>query len=159
MSTKNNYLYPALFTKEDDGGYSIEFPDLPGCFTCGDDIEEALSMAKEALELHLYCLEKDGDAIPSPSEVKPSSDSESVYLVSVFMPPVRDEMSQQRVKKTLTIPKWLNDYGNQKHINFSQVLENALLIKAGAGYYGLNMPKKEKKIQTNGNTKRKLAMS
>ena len=61
------YAYPAIFAQEDDGSFSIDFPDLEGCHTCGDSLEDGLEMAEDALALVLYGYEKDGRAIPAPS--------------------------------------------------------------------------------------------
>ena len=55
----SNYVYPAIFTSEPDGGYSVYFPDLEGCYTCGDTLADALFMAEDALALILYGYEKD----------------------------------------------------------------------------------------------------
>jgi Uncharacterized conserved protein len=62
------YLYPAYFRRVESGGYSVDFPDLPGCVSAGDSLEEALVMAREALALHLYGMAEDGDTIPAPSD-------------------------------------------------------------------------------------------
>ena len=66
---KDCYVYPAIFTYEDDG-ISVEFPDLPGCLTCADTTEEAIKMAKEALGLHLYGTEKENETIPVASNIR-----------------------------------------------------------------------------------------
>lgn len=66
---KDCYVYPAIFTYEDDG-ISVEFPDLPGCLTCADTTEEAIKMAKEALGLHLYGIEKENETIPVASNIR-----------------------------------------------------------------------------------------
>jgi len=124
---KDRYIYPAIFIYADDG-ISVEFPDLPGCYTCGDTDEEALHMAKEALALHLYGLEEDGYPIPEPtpaSKIK-IEPKQVVVLIEVWMPPFRDEMKHRAVKKTLTIPKWLDDLARQHNVNFSHLLQNAL---------------------------------
>nr|WP_223156833.1 type II toxin-antitoxin system HicB family antitoxin [Thermosediminibacter oceani] len=63
---KDVYVYPAIFTYAEDG-ISIEFPDLPGCLPCAKTTEEAIKNAKEAMALHLWGMEKDGDPIPEPS--------------------------------------------------------------------------------------------
>jgi predicted RNase H-like HicB family nuclease len=63
----DRYIYPAIF-EHDDEGYTITFPDLPGCITCGENLEQAYLMAKDALELHLFGMEQDNDEIPRPSE-------------------------------------------------------------------------------------------
>ncbi len=130
------YIYPAIFERDEDG-YSITFPDLPGCITCGDSLEDAYLMARDALELHLYGMEEDNDDIPSPSKperITVNSDS-FITLVEAYMPLIRDEMANKAIKKTLTIPKWLNDLGENKKVNFSQVLQNALKEKLGVYDY------------------------
>ena len=63
----DRYVFPAVFDPCEEGGYTVTFPDLPGCITEGDTEEESFQMAKEALELHLYGMERDGDEIPKPS--------------------------------------------------------------------------------------------
>ncbi|MGG3803149.1 type II toxin-antitoxin system HicB family antitoxin [Metabacillus fastidiosus] len=127
LNKKDRYMYPAIFDFAEDG-ISVEFPDLPGCLTCGDNQEDALMMAKEALSLHLYGLEVDGDNIPDPSpltnlNVQPN---QVVVIIDAWMPPFRHEMENKAVKKTLTIPKWLDDHATQHKINFSKVLQDAL---------------------------------
>lgn len=124
---KTNYAYPAFFYFDDDG-ISIEFPDLPGCLPCAKTQEEAFHVAKEAMGLHLFGLEIDGDEIPAPSpigELKPE-DGALVALVDVFMPAIRAKANNKVVKKTLTIPAWLNAAAMERDINFSQVLQDAL---------------------------------
>jgi len=127
------YVYPALFTYDKDG-ISVEFPDLPGCYTCGANDEEAFRMASEALELHLFGMERDGDAIPEPTPVKqiPVGANQVVVLIKANMRLTRLEISHKAVKKTLTIPFWLNEVAEAHNINFSQVLQEAL--KETLGY-------------------------
>jgi predicted RNase H-like HicB family nuclease len=64
------YVYPAIFTREKDGGYSVLFPDIEGCYTCGDTMADALDMAQDVLCLMLYDMEKDGRTIPAPTDIK-----------------------------------------------------------------------------------------
>ncbi|ADO83692.1 type II toxin-antitoxin system HicB family antitoxin [Ilyobacter polytropus] len=125
---KDVYIYPAIFTYADDG-ISIEFPGLEGAYTCGDTEEEALYMAKDCLELHLYGMEEDGETIPEALKIRDIKlgEDQSVVMVRVNMKPVRDEMQNKAVKKTLTIPKWLNDAALKQHINFSALLKSALM--------------------------------
>jgi predicted RNase H-like HicB family nuclease len=129
---KDLYVFPAIFDIDDDG-ISVEFPDLPGCFTCGDTIDEAYKNAKEALELHLYGMEKDNDPIPEPTPLNKIKiqKNQSIMLIEAWMPLVRSEMENRAVKKTLTIPKWLNDIAEQKKVNFSQILQKALKEELG----------------------------
>ena len=126
MNTKT-YCYPAFFYFDSDG-ISIEFPDLPGCLPCADTEEEAFHNAKEALGLHLYGMEKDGDPIPSPTSIRDLHPDEGgiVAMVDVFMPPIRDRINQKAVKKTVTIPAWLNQEAETAGANFSLILQNGL---------------------------------
>ena len=123
----NYYAYPAYLYYDEDG-ISVEFPDLPGCLPCGDTTEEALHNAKEAMGLHLYGMEQDGDEIPAPTPVRDLHPEEGgiVTLVEVFMPSIRDRAENRVVKKTLTIPASLNREAEEAHVNFSQVLQDAL---------------------------------
>ncbi|WP_313803717.1 type II toxin-antitoxin system HicB family antitoxin [Cytobacillus sp.] len=127
MSLKNSYVFPAIFDNADDG-ISVEFPDLPGCLTCGDIEEEAREMAKEAIGLHLYGMEKDAGEIPSPTSFRDIKveDNQVVVMIEVWMPLVRDQVENQAIKKTLTIPQWLDEAAREKRVNFSRVLQDAL---------------------------------
>lgn len=129
---KDNYMFPAIFECR-KGKYVITFPDLPGCITEGSDLDNALKMAKEALELHLYNLEEDKDVIPVPSNPENFNLPKHSFtsLIEVWMPPIRDEMNNAYIKKTLTIPKWLNDKAVEKKLNFSQLLQTAVKYKLG----------------------------
>lgn len=124
----DRWIFPAIFEPGENRGYVVVFPDLPGCITEGATIEEALHMAKDALELYLYGLEEDGDPIPEPTAPDKIRVPEGAFvsLVEAWMPVVRDEMRNRAVKKTLTIPKWLNDRAEASGVNFSHVLQAAL---------------------------------
>lgn len=124
---KDRYIFPAILTYEKEG-ISIEFPDLPGCLPCANSDEEALKNAKEALELHLYGMEKDNDPIPEPSEIHDIKlrKNQVCILVEAWLSLVRSEMENRSVCKNLTIPKWLDDIAKQKKVNFSQILQAAL---------------------------------
>lgn len=124
-------FYPAVFTPEDDGGYSVAFPDLDGCFTQGETIEDAYKMAFDALGLAIDFLESEKRTIPSPStpnEIK-LNENEFVVIIEFDMLEYQKKHNSKSVKKTLTIPQWLNEEAMAKNINFSQVLQEALLIK------------------------------
>lgn len=124
---KDKYVYPAIFHYANDG-ISIEFPDLPGCLSCADTDEEALYMAEDALGLWMVDLEEDNEEIPEPSKLKDievGKDQKTV-LVSVWMPMVRKAINNRSIKKTLTIPQWLDIMAREKGINFSYILQEAL---------------------------------
>lgn len=131
MERPDFYRYHAIFTYEQDGVH-VTFPDLPGCVTFGKDEDEAIRMAREALALHLYGMEQDNDEIPESSGLKLLAENESLetnetfFLVEVFMPAFRDKQSKRFVKKTLSIPYWLNAEAERQGINFSQTLQQAI---------------------------------
>lgn len=105
------YIYPAIFTPEKEGGFSISFPDIEGCYTCADDLEEGLKMADDALSLMLVSMEDDGEDIPLPTainELKLNKDEFST-LICVDTIKYRNTLNNMAVKKTLSIPAWLND--------------------------------------------------
>ena len=127
----SKYAYPAIFTPEDEGGFSIRFPDLEDCYTCGDDIVDGLIMAEDVLALVLYGYEKDGRDIPLPSKETdiPLKNGEFVNYVACATLEYRKIYSNKAVKKTLTIPEWLNEAATAMGLNFSQILQEALMSK------------------------------
>jgi len=126
MTRPQSYTYMAIFTQEADGGYSVRFPQLDGCYTQGDTFEEARQEAIEAMSLHLYGMEQDGEAIPAASMDTITVPGEMAVPITAWMTPFRDEMENRAVKKTLTIPAWLNDAAERKGVNYSQILQSAL---------------------------------
>jgi len=127
------YLYPAYFRHVKSGGYSMDFPDLPGCVSAGKGLEEALAMAREALSLHLFGMLEDGDEIPAASDPASLSPDKGAFIAPVEGRPdmVGDEIRNRSVKKTLTIPRWLNAEAKRQRVNFSQVLRDALRERLG----------------------------
>jgi predicted RNase H-like HicB family nuclease len=128
------YLYPAYFRHTVSGGYSVDFPDLPGCVSAGDDLAEALAFAREALSLHLYGMLEDNESIPTASDPTSLGAEEDSFVAPVEGRPdmARDEIRNRSIKKTLTIPNWLNEEAERNNINFSQVLQEALKERLGA---------------------------
>ena len=122
--------YPACFIKE-DSGYSIIFPDLD-IATCGDTLDDAFSMAVDCLAGFLYSANLDGEHI-SPDKVMQeldvTSDEAFVNIVTVDVAEYAKSHFTKSVRKNLTIPSWLNDAAIKQNINFSQVLQEALLTK------------------------------
>lgn len=125
------YVYPAIFTPEKEGGYSVFFPDLEGCYTCGDDLQDALFMANDVLAFVLYDYETEGKEIPVPSKAEDieKSDRDFVNYVACDTVEYARMHNNRAVKKTLTIPQWLNDAAIRQDVNFSQVLQEALMQK------------------------------
>ena len=121
------YAFPAIFTKEEHG-YSVVFPDLDGCATCGDTLPDAIEMAEDALCLMLYDHEEVGDTIPEASDIRVIATDENAIVSMVCCDTLeyRKLYDNKAVKKTLTIPNWLNTIAERAGINFSMVLQNAL---------------------------------
>lgn len=123
-------VYPALFTPYEDGtgGYMVEFPDLPGCVTGGDDMAEALFMAEDAASGWVLTELEEGKMAPAASEYKAIEPAagQIVSLVVLDMEVYAAKYGKRAVKKTLTIPAWLNTYAEENNISCSKVLQEAL---------------------------------
>lgn len=129
---KDNYIYPAIFSYEDDG-ISISFPDLEGCFTCAKDDEEAYLSSKEVLGLYMVSLEEEKKEIPKATCLKDIvlKENERSQLVSVWMPRIRRAVENKAIKKTLSIPQWLDVKAREEDLNFSYILQQALKKELG----------------------------
>ena len=121
------YAYPAIFTPE-EGGYSIRFPDFESCYTSALTLAEGIEMANDVLCLTLYGLEEEGGEIPKASNVKEieTTQDEFVSLVACDTIEYRKFYDNRAVKKTLTIPAWLNTMAERQGVNFSMTLQTAL---------------------------------
>lgn len=125
----SKYIYPAVFTKEDNNLYSVSFPDIEGCFTQGSGIQDSIEMAQDVLSIILCDMEDDKKVIPpasDPLDIKLGENS-FVSLVSADTLEYRKIYNGKAVKKTLTIPQWLNEAAEKENVNFSQTLKNALI--------------------------------
>ena len=122
--------YPAVFQKEKDG-YSVWVPDIAGCTSQGDTFGEAMQYISEAIGLCIEFLLDNGDSLPVPSDPVDLvvENDQFVVIVSFDFDEYQKKHGSKAVKKTLTIPAWLNTLSEQNNINFSQVLQ-AGLIKA-----------------------------
>lgn len=130
----NLVFYPAIFHKAEEGGFWISFPDLPECFTEGDDMAQAYEMAVNALGLALTSREAEKEPIPeptSPSDITVEKDS-FLVVIEFDMLTYKKKNNSRAVKKTLSIPEWLNEEATAIGVNFSQVLQEALLQKLQA---------------------------
>ena len=124
-------FYPAVFHEAEEGGFWINFPDFPGCFSQGETMEEAYEMATDALGLCISDMEKEKSVLPvptKPTEIK-TENQEAVIIIEFDLDAYRRKHNSKAVKKTLTIPEWLNEEAMALGINFSQVLQEALLQK------------------------------
>ena len=121
------YIYPAVFTPENNG-YFIDFPDFDSCYTQGKDIADGISMAEDVLSLMLTHFEDEHREIPNPSAINDLQTANGAFAtyISCDTTVYRRLMNKASVKKTLTIPSWLNDSAVAAGLNFSQVLQDAL---------------------------------
>lgn len=120
------YVYPAQFVYEDNGTVSVYFPDLNGCQTYDDTIEGAAVMAKKALEGYIGVLLELGNGLPKPSGIDTIVIENG--LVMMVVADVANIVSENKpVKKTLSIPRWLDREATSAHVNFSGVLKDALI--------------------------------
>lgn len=124
------YAYPAVFTPEENG-FSVDFPDIPQCYTDGDTLAEALENAADVLCLRLYDMEEAGESISAPSEISAlkTNEGEFVSLVACDTLEYRKFYDKKAIKKTLTIPAWLNTLAERADVNFSATLQEALIEK------------------------------
>ena len=114
------YIYPAVFTPEEGGKFSIDFPDIEGCYTCGDNLADGMEMAQDALAFMLTHLEDEKREIPMASSINAvtAEGEEFVTYISCDTTVYRRLMNRTAVKKTLSIPSWLNDSAVAAGLNY-----------------------------------------
>lgn len=125
-------LYPACFYPcEEQEGYTVVVPDLPGCVTQGGSLIDAISMAVDAASGWILDEMEDGNPIPPASNVEDVQADEHpggfVNLIVLDMDAYAEKYGEKAVRKNLTIPAWLNTYAEANNINFSRVLQDALV--------------------------------
>ena len=122
-------VYPAIFTPcIEKEGYTVVVPDLPGCVSEGATLAEAIEMGSDAASGWILGELEDGNTIPSSSDfnsIKHDSDS-FINLLVLDIDSYAEKYGDKAVRKNITIPAWLNAYGEKKHLNFSKVLQDAL---------------------------------
>ena len=128
MRKKDTYFYPAVFTYEDGYDIAVTFPDLE-LATQGENDVDALLMAKEALGGRIWCMEDDGEDLPEPTPLNKVEleENEKAVLVEVFMPSIRLAEVNKSINRTVTLPAWLDAAAKEKGVNFSGLLQEALL--------------------------------
>lgn len=127
---KKIYFYPAIFQVEEDG-YSVFVPDIPGCMTQGDTMEEALAMVQEAIGLMLEDVAPaDYPAASLPQDLVLEKD-QFALMVPFDKLAYDKKYNAKAVKKTLSVPKWLDTLATEHNVNFSNILQNALMHELG----------------------------
>jgi predicted RNase H-like HicB family nuclease len=128
--------YFAVFEPVEHGcGYSVYFPEVPGCYSTGDSYANAYKMAEEALALHLYGMERDGEAFPQHTDmIAIEPETSPGYLVSpitAYPDIVKNVLNNKAVKTNVTIPAWLKELAEEKGVKYSEVFEAALIEYLG----------------------------
>ena len=122
----NNFFYPAIFTyNEEDKSYIVEFVDLKGCSTFGETLDEAYLMAQDAMGLYLSDLEEYPKPTIPYSHIKLKK-NQFISIIEIDLLEYRKKYNNVSIKKTLSIPTWLNTLAEKNNINFSQLLQKAL---------------------------------
>lgn len=128
-------IYPACFYPCEEGGYTVVFPDLPGCVTEGDNLAEAMEMAIDASSGWLLTTVEENEQLPKASSIRNVIPDEYengfVSLIGVDLDEYSQKHGNKAIKKTLTIPAWLNTIAEDNNVNFSQVLQSALRDQLG----------------------------
>jgi len=119
------YVYPVILYPDDDK-IGVAVPDLPGCCTYGNNTADALFMAKDAIEMWLWDAENKAERIPSASETLQLKTGETLTLVAADTDEYRRANDTRAVKKTLSIPSWLNIQAEKANAPFSQILQEGL---------------------------------
>ena len=128
----NRLFYPAVFHTAEEGGFWVTFPDIPECMTQGDNMQDAYEMAVDALGLSLTSREAERKEIPKASSLDEVDPEDGTLVIVEFdMAEYRRRNSSRAVKKTLSIPEWLNEAAVRENVNFSQILQEALMSKLG----------------------------
>ena len=126
----NKLFYPAIFHTAEEGGFWITFPDFPECITEGDDMEDAYQMAVDAVGFAINEREREKEVIPDASCPKSIEVEDGVIVIVEFdMMEYKRRHCSRAVKKTLSIPEWRNEAAIKAGVNFSQVLQEALMEK------------------------------
>lgn len=127
MKKPERYIYPAIFTYEENKEIAIYFPDLDVA-TSGTDDADALTSARELLGCVMYGLEEDKEEIPAPSKLNSIyiTPEQKAVLIDVYMPSIRQANINKAVSRTVTLPAWLNAAALERNMNFSQILQDAL---------------------------------
>ena len=119
------YVYPAILYP-DDGAVGITIPDLPGCHTYGTNTADALLMARDAIEMWLWDAENNSEAIPPRSGSLEAAEGQIITLIAADTDGWRRANDTRSIKKTLSIPSWLNTQAEKANAPFSQILQEGL---------------------------------
>ena len=130
------YIYPAIFHKNDDGSFTVTFPDLPGCITEGKTMGDAIKMAQSALTQWIEFLRDEKEDIPNPSNISDLNISNGTFadegetiisFVDIDSTEYRRKIDTKTVRRNVALPSWLNYEADQAGVNVSRILQEALM--------------------------------
>lgn len=132
-------VYNAVFAKSQDG-FGVDFPDLPGCISFGATLQDAENMAREALSLHIFGMERDKDALPVPSDPPYDDMDASMFVVPITIFPdlYRRQRESKAVRANISMPAWMKEAADTAGLNVSQIAQEAVMEQLIAR--GLNSP-------------------
>lgn len=116
------YVYPAVFHENEDGTYTIIFPDLPGCISEGKSLGNAMKMAEAALTQWIEYLKDEKEDIPKPSQLQ-SIELENNEFVNFIRADIKDNRA---VKRTISLPRWMDEQAAEEGLSLSKILQEAL---------------------------------
>lgn len=124
-------FYPAIFNVAEEGGFFVTFPDFPECFTEGDDMDQSYQMSVDALGLAITSRLENNEPLPVPTNFSALilDQQQRAVIINFDFQAYQRRHSSKSVKKTLTIPEWLNEEALERGLNFSKLLQEALLQK------------------------------
>lgn len=128
---ESNYIFPAVISFLGEKDYNVRFLDFENITTCGESLADAFDAAEDALKLEIFDLYSDKLEIPESSDVSniKVGSNETVILVKVNLKKILKQYDNKSIKKTLSIPSWLNKMAEDEKVNCSQILQEALKEK------------------------------
>ena len=130
------YVYPAVFTAEAVVGrgsvYTVVFPDIRGCITEGDSLSEVIEMAREALAGCICSMQQRNEVVPDASSLEAVQSRDGfVSLIDLDMFEYKRKTENRAVKRTVSLPLWLDTMAQDAGLNFSQTIQDALKERLG----------------------------
>lgn len=122
--------YPVIFTPAAEGGFVSYMPDFD-INSQGDDLAEAIEMARDAMGIMGIDMEDDGKALPEPSKSVEHKPGDVVSYVDVDFVDYRRKNDMRTVRRNVSLPSWLNAEADKAGLNVSAVLQNALKQELG----------------------------
>ena len=125
------YVYPVIFSPLSESGYCVYAPDIKGCITEADNIAEGIIKIRDGLCGMLYIMERDKKPIPDATDTKNIEHEEDdiITLVDVPMEEYRRRVGTKAVRRTISIPEWLDEIALNAGVSLSQVTQEALRVK------------------------------